>query len=791
MKQAGETLAGGRGGTPGAGRRVDVPIEGMSCAACVARVETALRGVPGVEGAAVNLATERAQVVLADPSVPVARLREAVKAAGYDIPAGIEAEAAAPPDPERDEARRSRELARLRSRLLTGIALSVPVVVGSFPQAFPWAPAVLRDPWVQLILTAPVQLWVGADFHRAALRGLRHRTATMNTLVSLGTTAAFLGSLAVTLWPHALMAAGAMTYYDTAAVLMTLLVLGRFLEARARRRTSAAIRALVGLQPRTARVVRGQQEATEPIDRLAPGDVIRVRPGERIPVDGQVVDGRSTVDESMLTGEATPVTKGPGDRVIGGTLNRTGTFTFEARRVGRETVLAQIVRLVAEAQGSRAPIQALADRVAAVFVPVVLLLAAATFAGWLLLGPPPALLFALSSTVAVLVIACPCALGLATPTAIIVATGRAAERGVLVRDAGALEALHRARSVVFDKTGTLTRGRPEVTEVTPVDGVTPATLLRLAAAVERGSEHPLGEAIAARAAADGLTLPPVEAFEAWPGQGVSGQVDGAQVLLGSRRFLAERGIEPGALAKEAERLAAEGRTAVLVARAGLPLGLLGVADPLRPEAPGTVAALRARGLEPIMLTGDTRLTAEAVARQAGITRVRAEVLPADKAAEIARLQAEGPAGGGAAPVAMVGDGINDAPALARADVGIALGSGADVALEAADVTLLSGDLRSLVMAIDLARATFAVIRQNLGWAFGYNLVLLPVAAGLLYPVFGPGGVPGPLRPILGDSGLLSPILAGAAMALSSVSVVANSLRLRRAPAGVGAGPAVY
>jgi Cu+-exporting ATPase len=521
-------------------------------------------------------------------------------------------------------------------------------------------------------------------------------------------------------------------------------------------------------------VLRAGGETDEPLEVLAPGDLIRVRPGERIPVDGQLVDGRSTVDESMLTGEATPEPKGPGDPVIGGTLNRTGTFTFRARRVGRETVLAQIVRQVAEAQGSKAPIQALADRVAAVFVPIVLVLATATFLSWLLGGPAPALLFALSNTVAVLVIACPCALGLATPTAIIVATGRAAERGILVKDAAALEALHRVGTVVCDKTGTLTRGRPEVTEVLPVDGVTPATVLALAAAVERGSEHPLGEAIAARAATEGLVLPPVEAFEAWPGQGVTARVEGTLVVLGSIRFLAERGIDAGPLAKEAERLAAEARTTIVVARDGQVLGLLGVADRLRPEAPATVAALRRRGLEVVMLTGDARATAEVIAREAGITRVVADVLPGDKAAEIRRLQAAGP------PVAMVGDGINDAPALARADVGVALGTGADVALEAADVTLLSGDLRSLVAAIDLSRATFTVIRQNLGWAFGYNLVLLPVAAGLLYPVFGPGGVPPPLRPILGDSGLLSPVLAGAAMALSSVSVVANSLRLRRA-----------
>ncbi len=739
--------------------RLTLPVTGMSCAACVGRVESALRRVPGVTEASVNLATERARVVFPEGRVALADLRRAVRAAGYDIPESAE-DAAAATAPDREQAARAREIGRLRLKVIVGAALTVPVLLGSFPQLFPWVPVVLVDPWVQLLLTLPIQAWVGWGFHRGALTALRHGAADMNTLVSLGTNAAFAFSVAVTVWPHALMAAGGMPYYDTAAVLMTLIVLGRYLEARAKGKASAAIRALLHLAPRTARVVREGRELDVPIEDVVPGDLVRVRPGEKVPVDGEVVEGRSTLDESMLTGESLPVAKGPGDRVIGATLNRTGGFTLRAQRVGRDTVLAQIIRLVEAAQGSKAPIQRLADRVAAVFVPIVLVLAGLTFAGWWLAGPAPALLFALSNAVAVLVIACPCAMGLATPTAIMVGTAAAAEHGIVVKSAGALELLHRVRTIVLDKTGTLTRGRPEVTDVLPRDGTTAADLLRWAAGVERGSEHPLAEAILARAAADGVTPAGAEDFEALPGHGVTARVEGRPVVLGHARLMTDRGLALDALAKEAERLEAEGKTAVFVAVEGEVRGLVAVADVLKPEAAATVAALRRLGIEVLMLTGDARRTAEAIGRQAGVDRVLAEVLPEGKATEVERLQADGRL------VAMVGDGINDAPALARADVGIAMGSGTDVALEAADVTLLSGDLRAVVAAIALSRATLRVIKQNLGWAFGYNLLLLPVAAGLLYP-------------LLGEAGLLSPIYAGAAMALSSVSVVTNSLRLRR------------
>jgi Cu+-exporting ATPase len=539
---------------------------------------------------------------------------------------------------------------------------------------------------------------------------------------------------------------------------ITLVVLGRWLEARARGRTSEAIRRLVNLAPRTARVLRDGQEIDIPTDEVLPGDLIRIRPGERIPVDGVVVEGASAVDESMLTGESLPVEKIAGARVVAGTVNRTGSFVFRATRVGSETTLARIIRLVEEAQGSRAPIQRLADRVAAVFVPVVLVVAALTFAGWMMFGPEPRLLMALTTSVAVLVIACPCAMGLATPTAIMVATGRGAEHGVLIKSAAALELLHRVDTIVFDKTGTLTAGRPEVTDIVAAPGVVEDDALALAAAAEQGSEHPLGEAIVRRAKERGLGLPPVEHFASVPGHGIEALAADGRILLGNRVLMDERGIEVGNLVDAAAGLQREGKTVMYVAFAGRLIALIAAADVLKPEAPATVARLRALGLTVAMLTGDNRRTAEAIARQAGIEDVMAEVLPEDKTSEVKKLRAAGHL------VAMVGDGVNDAPALAQADVGIAMGSGTDVAIEAADVTLMRGDLRGVVAAVDLSRRTIRIVKENLFWAFGYNVVLVPVAAGVLYPL---GGV------------LLSPILAGAAMAFSSVSVVTNSLRLKR------------
>jgi Cu+-exporting ATPase len=731
--------------------RRTLPVRGMHCAACVAKVEGALRGVPGVTEASVNLAAERATVAFDPGRTDVARLRDAVARAGYEL---VEPAAGAPPMAEAAREREQRDLAR---KATVGALLSLPVLLGGMADVLPGVPAWLRDPRLLFVLATPVQFWVGARFHRGLLHDLRYRSASMATLVSLGTNAAYFFSVAVTFWPHVFMAVGAMTYYEASAVVITLVVLGRWLEARARGRTSEAIRRLMSLAPRTARVVRDGAEQDVPAEAVQVGDLVRIRPGERIPVDGVVVEGASTVDESMLTGESLPVEKRPLSPVAAGTINGTGTFLFRATRVGAETTLARIIRLVEEAQGSRAPIQRLADRVAAVFVPIVLAIGALTFAGWLVFGPEPRLLMALTAAVAVLVIACPCAMGLATPTAIMVGTGRGAEHGVLIRSAGALERLHQVDTVVLDKTGTLTRGRPEVTDVIGA-GADADEVLSLAAAAEQASEHPLGEAIVRRAKERGLALPPVVEFTAVPGRGIDALAPDGRILLGNRLLMDERGVEVDALRERAGALAAEGRTIVYVAFAGRLLGLVAVADPLKPEAPAVVSRLRGLGLEVVMLTGDQRGTAEAVARRAGIEAVMAEVLPEAKAAAIRGLREAG------RRVAMVGDGLNDAPALAQADVGIAMGSGTDVAMEAADVTLMRGDLRGLLAAIELSRRTIRVVKQNLVWAFGYNVVLIPVAAGLLYPVTGV---------------LLSPVLAGAAMAFSSVSVVTNSLRLRR------------
>ena len=737
--------------------RIIAPVRGMHCAACVGRVERALTAVAGVESASVNLATEQATVAFDPARTDLVRLRAAVAAAGYEL---AEPQREPLPGGAVDRERAAREAAERRERLkfVVGAVLAAPVLLGSMADVLPWVPALLQNPWLQLVLTTPVQVWVGWQFHRGFVHDLRYRTASMATLVSIGTNAAYLGSVAVTLWPHAFVSHGAMTYYDVSAVVITLVVLGRWLEARARSRTSEAIRKLMTLAPRTARVIRDGVEADVPTAAVRVGDFVRIRPGERVPVDGVVTEGASTVDESMLTGESLPVEKAPEAKVFAGTVNRTGTFVFRAARVGSETTLARIIKLVAEAQGSRAPIQRLADRVAAVFVPIVLVIAALTFVAWWLVGPEPAGLVALTNAVAVLVIACPCAMGLATPTAIMVGTGRGAEFGVLIKSAAALELLHRVDTVVFDKTGTLTVGRPVVTDVVPVGAASEDEILALAAAVEQASEHPLGEAIVARAKERGLALPPIAEFTTVPGRGIDAMATDGRVLLGNRTLMDARGIDVRLLAGRVRELAAEGKTAVYLAFAGRLLGVIAAADVPKPDATRAVAALRRLGVSVAMLTGDHRLTAEAIARQARLDRVLAEVLPEDKAREIRALQAKG------RRVAMVGDGINDAPALAQAEVGIAMGSGTDVAIAAADVTLMRGDLVGVVAAIELSRRTIRVIRENLVWAFGYNTVLIPVAAGALYPVWGVQ---------------LSPILAGAAMAFSSLSVVTNSLRLKR------------
>jgi len=759
--------------------RITLPIGGISCASCVATIEGALRKTPGVVSATVNFATNAATVEFAPASATMADLRRAVREAGYE-PLEV-ADGASSADHEK--VAREREIRVLKRKLVTGVVLAAPVVLGSMHHWFPWAPSALRNFWVQLVLTTPVQFWVGAQFYRGAWAALKHKTSDMNTLIAVGTSAAYFYSLAMTITPDFFRARGITpaAHYETAAVIITLILLGRFLEAIAKGRTSEAMKRLMGLQAKTARVVRDGEETDVSVDDVRIGDLVIVRPGEKVPVDGILREGASAVDESMLTGESIPAEKGPGDPVIGATLNKTGTFRFEATKVGKDTVLSQIVRLVEEAQGSKAPIQRLADYVASIFVPTVMGIAALTFLAWWIFGPKPALLFAMLNFVAVLIIACPCALGLATPTAIMVGTGKGAELGILIRSGESLETAHKVRTVVLDKTGTLTKGEPEVTDVVSYEprlargreragawrsqggegrslDAGQKAALRLAASLERGSEHPLGEAIIRRAKDEGLVLSDVQAFEAVPGRGVRGRVDGQAVLLGNARFLAESGIEAGELAAAAEEMAAQGKTPMFVVVDSRAVGMIAVADTLKKSSARAVQALHQLGIAVVMITGDNRRTAVAIAKQAGIDAVLAEVLPDQKAAEIRKLQAAGKV------VAMVGDGINDAPALAQADVGIAIGTGTDVAMEASDITLIRGDLTGVVAAIELSKRTMQTIKQNLFWAFVYNVLGIPIAAGLLYPVFGI---------------LLDPMLASAAMALSSVSVVSNSLRLRR------------
>ncbi len=653
---------------------------------------------------------------------------------------------------------RAAEIKDLTGRVFVGTVLSLPVVAAVMLEevfGLHWMPDALMNPWLQLALIAPVFVFTGWPIHKTGWLALSHRTADMNSLITLGTIAAFGYSLLVTFAPQVLPEEARSVYYEAVGVIITLILLGRLLETKAKAGTGEAIRALIGLQPRTARVVRQGTELEVPVEEVVVGDVVVVRPGEKLPVDGQVLEGTSAVDESMVTGEPIPVTKSAGDLVIGATINQTGSFRYTATRVGAETMLAQIIKLVREAQGSRAPIQRLVDQVSNYFVPAVIGVAIWTFVVWALVGPPPALVFALVASVSVLIIACPCALGLATPMSITVGTGKGATHGILIRSAEALETAHKLDTVVLDKTGTITKGAPALTDVLPVEGMGREELLRLVAAVERSSEHPLAAAVVAGAQEEGLELPETTAFDSLTGQGVRALVEGREVLVGNHRLLATAGIH--ASPADVERLAADGKTPMLVAVDGRFAGVIGVADTLKEGSAAAVAALRARGIDVVMMTGDNAATAAAIARQVGIGRVVAEVLPEHKAAEVQRLQAEGRV------VGMVGDGINDAPALAQADVGSAIGTGTDVAIESSDITLVSGSLSGLVTAVDLSRATMRNIRQNLVFAFLYNGLGIPIAAGVLYPALG---------------WMLSPIIAAAAMALSSLSVVANANRLR-------------
>ncbi|MBM2826353.1 MAG: copA, partial [Dehalococcoidia bacterium] len=754
---------------------VTLGVTGMTCASCVAHVEHALQDVPGVSDVRVNLATEKATVELSQ-EIPIETLRLAVEDVGYglrtekktlllsglssaeegaaltralmSIPgvkwvsvdtsdgkatverAAVEASGFSSTGVEEEEfdqhaLAKAEEASRLRKRFLFALPGGLTVMALSFGHMFPIFPHVSQEllNTVMFLIATPVIFWAGSDFFTGAWVALKHKTSNMNTLIAVGTGTAWLYSTALTFFPGLFqgIVASKEVYYDVAAVIVAFILLGRYLEAGARGRASDAIKKLMGLQAKTARVVRNGMEMDLPVDQVLSEDVITVRPGERIPVDGIVLEGRSSIDESMLTGESIPVEKGPGDEVFGATVNKLGSFKFRATKVGSQTALAQIIRLVEEAQGSKAPVQRLVDQIASIFVPAVILIAILTFIAWMVFGPEPAFTFAVLNSVAVLIIACPCALGLATPTAIIVGVGKGAEHGVLIRGADALEGAHKVNTIVLDKTGTITQGKPVVTDLVTAAGASKEELISIAAAAERGSEHPLAEAILAKAKELQVPVAEVSEFLAVPGHGVEARMNGQSILLGNLRFMEARGIELDGYRDTAAELAAQGKTPVYVAANGRLTGIIAVQDPVKPGAVEAIARLKGMGLEVVMLTGDNRRTAEAIARQVGVGRALAEVLPEDKTGEIKRLQAEGRV------VAMVGDGINDAPALAQANVGIAIGTGTDVAMEASDITLISGDLKGVATAIQLSKRTVRTIWQNLFWAFAYNTVLIPVA----------------------------------------------------------------
>jgi len=737
--------------------RQTYPIKGMHCASCIRVIEKSLSKTPGVIEANANLATEKVTVIYDDTKCNPAQIASAVSNVGYTVLVEQNKQSLQPngfnldEDTERKE--KEKELKKLRNKVAVSLLLGGLILWGSFPGLMKTAPFLLNMPLVQLLLSLPVQFWAGLEFYRATIPALKHRLANMDTLVALGTTVAFVFSAFITFFPQVVLSIGLepMPYFDVSTIVIGLILLGRYFEAKAKAGTSEAIKKLIGLQAKTARVVRDGKEVDIPIDQVVIGDVIRVRPGEKIPVDGLIVEGESSIDESMITGESIPVDKTKGDSVVGATINKSGAFIYKATKVGSDTMLAQIIKLVQEAQGSKASIQRIADLISSYFVPIVIMLAFATFGIWYVFGPNPVLLFALLNTVAVLIIACPCAMGLATPTAIMVGTGKGAEMGILIKDAESLEIAHKINTIIFDKTGTLTKGKPEVTDV--VGG---KDVLVLAASLEEGSEHSLAEAVVVEAEKRKLALRKVEGFKAIPGYGVEGIVEGKKVLLGNKRLMDKAKIKIDE--KEVERLEIEGRTVMMLGVDGKLAGLIAVADTLKESARDGVAALQKLGIEVVMITGDNQRTANAIAKKLNIKKVLAEVLPDQKEAEVRKIQAEGK------KVAMVGDGINDAPALAAADIGIAMGSGTDVAIEAADITLINKDLKSVASAIELSKKTMRTIKINLFWAFGYNIILIPVAMGILYPFF---------------HLLLNPIFASVAMATSSISVVSNSLLLKR------------
>ena len=740
---------------PAGEKRLDVPVLGMHCASCVAAIEGSLAGVEGVSRASANFATERVSLDYDPARVSFEQIEAAVASAGpYKV---ITRTTEAASDTTVEDVRAA-EYEILKKKTIVSALLSVVIMTLSMVSAEAIGATQMLRTVLLFIATTPVFFWCGAQFLRGFVAGLRSFSFNMDSLIAIGTGAAYFYTVVTTFAPRVLAARGveAALYYDTTAMIITLVLFGKLLEARAKGKASSAIRKLLELQPPTARLVVGNEERDVPLEQVALGDIVAVRPGDKVPLDGVIRRGRSTLDESLLTGESLPVDKAPGDSVTGGTVNQTGAFHFEVTRVGEDTALAQIVRLVQDAQGSKAPVQRLVDKIAGVFVPIVIAIAVVTFAVWLVYGP--SLPFALGNAIAVLIIACPCALGLATPTAIVVATGRGAERGILIKSAESLETLASVESIVLDKTGTITEGALKVTDMVSAGKLDTREVLALAAAAEKASEHPAGQAIVAYAHGLGDALRPPSEFEVLPGRGVRARIGKREILVGNRRLMDEEGIEIGRLGEGAAHLAREGKSAMFVAGDSEMLGMLGVADTVKPGSAEAIRSMKASGLAPVMITGDNEAVAKRIAESVGIDRVLAQVLPQDKASAVEKLQSEGKR------VAMVGDGINDAPALAQADVGVAIGSGTDVAIEASDITLVNDDLGGVVDAMRLSHRTIRIIRQNLFWAFFYNAVGIPVAAGVLYPAFGI---------------LLAPVIAAGAMAMSSVSVVANALRLRK------------